>query len=86
MPVIPGISREFFVHSIAHGAGVYQAWIIERLRKANGINPEKDMDDLLTILPEQFAQDPKASIEDLMPWAVEMKNQFSMQRRIQEIT
>ena len=37
--------------------------------KANGLNPEKYIRQLLTILPERFAQDPKAAVDDLLPWA-----------------
>ncbi len=37
--------------------------------KANGLNPEKYIRQLLTILPERFAKDPKAAVDDLLPWA-----------------
>ena len=36
--------------------------------KANGLNPEKYISHLLTVLPERFAHDPKAQIDDLLPW------------------
>ena len=36
--------------------------------KANGLNPEKYIGHLLTVLPERFAQDPKAAVDDLLPW------------------
>ena len=37
--------------------------------KANGLNPEKYISHMLTVLPECFAHDPKAQITDLLPWA-----------------
>ncbi|MBR4236410.1 MAG: transposase domain-containing protein [Clostridia bacterium] len=37
--------------------------------KANGLNPEKYISHLLTVLPERFAKDPKAAAHDLLPWA-----------------
>ncbi len=36
--------------------------------KANGLKPEKCFSHLLTVLPERFAHDPKAQIDDLLPW------------------
>ena len=37
--------------------------------KTNDLNPEKYISHLLTVLPERFAHDPKAQIDDLLPWA-----------------
>ena len=37
--------------------------------KANGLNPEKYISHLLTVLPERFAHDPKAQVDNLLPWA-----------------
>ncbi len=36
--------------------------------KANGLNPEAYLNHLLSALPERFAADPQASVDDLMPW------------------
>ena len=41
--------------------------------KANGLNPEAYLNHLLTVLPERFAADPQAVIDDLMPWNQEMQ-------------
>ena len=35
--------------------------------KANGLNPEAYLNHILTELPERFAADSKASVDDLMP-------------------
>ncbi len=36
--------------------------------KANGLNPETYLNYLLSVLPERFADDPQAQVDDLMPW------------------
>ena len=36
--------------------------------KANGLNPEKYISRLLTVLPERLANDSKAAVDDLVPW------------------
>ena len=41
--------------------------------KANGLNPEAYLNHLLSVLPERFAADPQASVDDLMPWDEEMR-------------
>ncbi len=41
--------------------------------KANGLNPETYLNYLLSVLSEQFAADPQAPVDDLMPWAVESR-------------
>ena len=44
--------------------------------KANSLNPEAYLNHLLTVLPDRFAADPKASVDDLIPWAEEMQTLF----------
>ena len=44
--------------------------------KANGLNPEAYLNHLLTLLPERFADDPQAVIDDLMPWNQKMQRAF----------
>lgn len=44
--------------------------------KANGLNPEAYLNHLLTVLPERFAADPLAVVDDLLPWADEMQLSF----------
>ncbi len=41
---------------------------VMEMAKANGLNPEKYISHLLTVLSECFAQDPKAAVNDLLPW------------------
>jgi len=42
-------------------------------------NPEAYLNHLLTVLLERIAADPKASIDDLMPWNQEMHKAFMSQ-------
>lgn len=44
------------------------AYSILETAKANKLNPEKYLMHIFTVLPERFAQDPNADIEDLLPW------------------
>jgi hypothetical protein len=32
----------------------------------------------LTVLPDRFAQDPWAAIDDLLPWAADMQRHFAL--------
>ena len=41
--------------------------------KANGLNQEKCINHLLTVLPERFAKDPKAGVDDLLAWTEAMQ-------------
>ena len=56
-------------------AGVVIVALLETA-KANGLNPETCLNHLLTVLPERFAADPKASVDDLLPWTQEMQAAF----------
>ena len=43
---------------------------------ANELNPEPYLKHLLTVLPEQFAYDLNANVDDLLPWTVGMRAAF----------
>jgi hypothetical protein len=45
--------------------------------KASGLNPEAYLNHLLTVLPERFAADPQAVVDDLLPWAVNVNENVS---------
>ncbi len=60
-------------------AGAYASATIFTLletAKANGLNPETYLNHLLDILPERFANDPHAKVDDLMPWNEEIRSRF----------
>lgn len=44
------------------------AYSILETAKANGLNPEKYLTHIFTVLPDRFAKNPNADIEDLLPW------------------
>ena len=44
------------------------AYSILETAKANGLNPEKYLMHIFTVLPDRFAKNPNADIEDLLPW------------------
>lgn len=44
--------------------------------KANGLNSETCLNHLLSVLPERFAGDPQAKVDDLMPWNEDMRSRF----------
>ena len=48
--------------------------------KANNLNPAAWLEHILSVLPERFATDPKASVDDLLPWTDGMKERFGMVR------
>ncbi len=46
--------------------------------KANGLNVERYLLQILNILPDCFAVNSDADIRDLLSWSVDMKTQFSV--------
>ena len=46
--------------------------------KANRLNPEVWLAYILSVLPDRFARNPAASIDDLMPWTDVMHQQFAL--------
>jgi transposase len=48
------------------------AYSILETAKANGLNPEKYLMHIFTVLPDRFAKNPNADIEDLLPWNKEI--------------
>lgn len=46
--------------------------------KANRLNQEAWFNHILTILPDRYAQNPDTEIDDLLPWADVMQQQFAL--------
>ncbi len=44
------------------------AYSILETAKANGLNPEKYLMHIFLVMPDRFAKNPNADIEDLLPW------------------
>ena len=72
-PIVVGRKNWLFSDTPDGAAASASVYTVIETAKANGLNPEKYIGHLLTVLPERFAQDPKAQISDLLPWADEMR-------------
>ena len=75
-PIVVGRKNWLFCDTQAGANASVVIFTLLETAKANGLNPEAYLNHLLTVLPERFAADPKASIDDLMPWSAEMQKSF----------
>ena len=72
-PIVVGRKNWLFCDTQAGANASVVIFTLLETAKANGLNPEAYLNHLLTVLPERFAADPKASVDDLMPWNQEMQ-------------
>ena len=77
-PIVVGRKNWLFCDTQAGARASVIVYTVLETAKANGINPEKYMAHLLAVLPERFADNVNAPIDDLMPWADSIKEQFDM--------
>ncbi len=75
-PIVVGRKNWLFCDTQAGANASVVIFTLLETAKANGLNPEAYLRHLLTVLPERFDADPKASVDDLLPWAEEMKKSF----------
>ena len=75
-PIVVGRKNWLFCDTQAGARASVMIFTLLETAKANGLNPEAYLSHLLTVLPDRFANDPKASIDDLMPWTEEMQHAF----------
>ena len=75
-PIVVGRKNWLFCDTQAGANASVIVFTVLETAKANGLNPEEYLNHLLSVLPERFAVDPKASVNDLMPWAEEMQSSF----------
>lgn len=75
-PIVVGRKNWLFCDTQAGANASTVIFALLETAKANGLNPEAYLNHLLSLLPERFAADPKASIDDLMPWAEQMRLAF----------
>ena len=78
-PVVVGRKNWLFCDSQVGANASAVIFTLLETAKANGLNPEAYLNHLLTVLPERFAADPKASVDDLMPWTQEMQAEFKVE-------
>ena len=72
-PIVVGRKNWLFSDTPDGAQASATVYTLMETAKANGLNPEKYISHLLTVLPERFAHDPKAQIDDLLPWADELR-------------
>lgn len=75
-PIVVGRKNWLFCDTQAGAKASTAIFTLLETAKANGLNPETYLRHLLDILPERFANDPQARVDDLMPWDKEMQSKF----------
>ena len=75
-PIVVGRKNWLFCDTQAGANASVIFFTVLETAKANGLNPEAYLNHLLTVLPERFAADPQAVVDDLLPWTQEMQKSF----------
>lgn len=76
-PIVVGRKNWLFCDTQAGANASVVIFSVLETAKANGLNPEAYLNLLLTVLPDRFTADPKASVDDLMPWAEPFRMAFA---------
>lgn len=77
-PVVVGRKNWLFCDTQDGAKASATIFTLLETAKANGLNPETYLNHLLSVLPQRFADDPNASVDDLMPWAEGMVEMFGI--------
>ncbi|NLL54619.1 MAG: IS66 family transposase, partial [Clostridiales bacterium] len=77
-PIVVGRKNWLFCDTQAGAEASVMIFTMLKTAKANGLNPETYLNHILTVLPDRFVQDPKAPIDDLLPWAADIHRQFAL--------
>ncbi len=77
-PIVVGRKNWLFCDTQAGARASATIFSVLETAKVNGLNPEAYLNHLLSVLPERFAADPNASIDDLLPWADAVRVQFAL--------
>ena len=75
-PIVVGRKNWLFCDTQAGANASVIVFTVLETAKANGLNPEAYLNHLLSVLPERFAADPQAAVDDLMPWAEDIRLAF----------
>ena len=75
-PIVVGRKNWLFCDTQAGANASVIVFTVLETAKANGLNPETYLNHLLTVLPERFATDPQAAVDDLLPWTEKMQISF----------
>ena len=76
-PIVVGRKNWLFCDTQAGANASVIVFTVLETAKANGLNPEAYLNHLLSVLPERFAADPQAAVDDLMPWDERIQEIFS---------
>ena len=75
-PIVVGRKNWLFCDTQAGAHASIIVYTVLETAKANGLNPEAYLNHLLMVLPERFATDSQAPVDDLMPWTEKMQAAF----------
>ncbi len=77
-PIVVGRKNGLFCDTQAGADASVVIFTALETAKVNGLNPEAWLNHILTVLPDRFALNPEAAIDDLLPWIADMHRQFGM--------
>ena len=75
-PIVVGRKNWLFCDTQAGANASVVIFTMLETAKANGLNPEGWLNHILSVLPDRFARNPDAFIDDLMPWTDVMHQQL----------
>ena len=75
-PIVVGRKNWLFCDTQAGANASVIVFTVLETAKANGLNPEAYLNHLLSVLPERFADNLQATVDDLIPWAEEIRVMF----------
>jgi len=77
-PIVVGRKNWLFCDTPAGANASVIVFTLLETAKANSLNPEAYLNHILTVLPDRFAANPKAAVDDLLPWCVDIQSRFRM--------
>lgn len=76
-PVVVGRKNWLFCDTRDGAMATTIVYSILESAKANGLNPEKYLRYILSVLPDRFANNSNKDVSDLLPWNSELKSELS---------
>ena len=78
-PFVVGRKGWLFANTPAGAEATAIVYSLIETAKANNLRLEDYVEHLLDVLPDRLASDPDADIDDLPPWAEDMKKRFALE-------
>ena len=78
LPFVVGRKGWLFSDTPAGAEATAIVYTLMETAKVNNLRLEDYIEHLLAVLPERFADDLEADIDDLLPWADAMQKRFAM--------